>query len=61
VLASETTTLEELMAAPPVTVDSGLVKEDVVDVFAKYQFRLLPVVDARDRLLGVVGYKDIMR
>jgi CBS domain-containing protein/sporulation protein YlmC with PRC-barrel domain len=61
VLASETTTLEELMASPPVTVDSALVKEDVVDVFAKYQFRLLPVVDAQDHLLGVVGYKDIMR
>ena len=61
VLATEATTLEELMVAPPVTVDSELVKEDIVDQFAKYNFRLLPVVDAGDRLLGVVGYKDIMR
>jgi magnesium transporter len=61
VLASETTTLEELMASPAVTADSELVQEDVVDLFAKYHFRLLPVVYAGDRLLGVVAYKDIMR
>lgn len=61
VLATETTTLEELMASPPVTADSELAKEDIVDLFAKYHYRLLPVVDAGDRLLGVVGYKDIMR
>jgi len=61
VLAPEATVLEEMMAAPPVTVDSELVKEDVVDLFAKYHFRMLPVVDAGDHLLGVISYKDIMR
>ena len=61
VLSSEATTLEELMVAPPVTVDSELVKEDIVDQFAKYNFRLLPVVDTHDHMLGVIGYKDIMR
>ena len=61
VLSGETTTLEELMVAPPVTVDSELVKEDIVDQFAKYNFRLLPVVDTHDHMLGVIGYKDIMR
>jgi CBS domain-containing protein/sporulation protein YlmC with PRC-barrel domain len=61
VLASESTLLEELMVSPAVSADSELVKEDVIDLFAKYHYRLLPVVDAGDRLLGVVGYKDIMR
>ncbi len=61
VLAAAGTRLDELMASPPVTVDSELIKEDIVDLFAKYHFRLLPVVDASDRLLGVIGYKDIMR
>jgi magnesium transporter len=61
VLAHETTTLQELMVAPAVAADSGLVKEDIVDLFAKYHFQLLPVVDASDRILGVIGYKDIMR
>jgi Mg/Co/Ni transporter MgtE len=49
------------MASPPVTADAELAKEDLVDLFAKYHYRLLPVVDTSDRLLGVVGYKDIMR
>jgi magnesium transporter len=61
VLANEGTALEEIMASPAVTVDSELVKEDIVDYFAKYHYRLLPVVDGGDRLLGVIGYKDIMR
>jgi magnesium transporter len=61
VLAAETTTLEDLMVAPPVAVDSEMVKEDIVDQFAKYNFRLLPVVDTQDHMLGVIGYKDIMR
>ncbi len=29
--------------------------------FAKYQFRMLPVVDAHDHLLGVVRFKDLMK
>lgn len=61
VLANETTTLEELMVAPPVTADSELVEKDIVDLFAKYHFQLLPVVDGSDHILGVIGYKDIMR
>jgi Mg/Co/Ni transporter MgtE len=33
----------------------------VVALFAKYQFHLLPVVDAQDRLLGIVRGRDIMK
>jgi CBS domain-containing protein len=61
VLANETTTLDELMVAPPVTADAELVEEDIVDLFAKYHFRLMPVVDGGDHMLGVISYKDIMR
>jgi sporulation protein YlmC with PRC-barrel domain len=61
VVADESATLQEMMVAPPVAADSELVKEDVVDLFAKYHFQLLPVVDIGDHLIGVIGYKDIMR
>jgi magnesium transporter len=61
VLAPETTTLGEIMIAPPVSADAGLTKTDLVDLFKKYQFRLFPVVDGSDHLLGVIAYKDIMR
>jgi magnesium transporter len=61
VLANEATMLEDLMVAPPVSAGSDLVEQDVVDLFAKYHFQLLPVVDAGDHVLGVIRYKDIMR
>lgn len=61
VLARESTTLEELMVAPPVTATGDQVEQDVVDLFAKYHFQSLPVVDTGDHLIGVVRYKDIMR
>jgi magnesium transporter len=61
VLASEATLLEDLMVAPPVAAASDLVEQDIVDLFAKYHFQLLPVVDARDHIVGVIRYKDVMR
>jgi magnesium transporter len=61
VVAKDTTTLSDLMMAPPVAADANLVKEDVVDLFAKYHFQLLPVTDEGDHIVGVIGYKDIMR
>jgi len=33
----------------------------LVALFAKYQFHILPVVDAQDRLLGIVRNRDIMK
>jgi magnesium transporter len=61
VLANGTSTLEDLMATPPVSADAELLKEDLVDLFSKYHFRLLPVTDSADHLLGVLEYKEIMR
>jgi hypothetical protein len=61
VQAAETMPLEELIVAPAVTAASELVEKDVVDLFAKYHFQMLPVVDAGDHMIGIIRYKDIMR
>jgi magnesium transporter len=61
VLAPENAKLGDLMTSPVVTADRDCLREDLVALFAKYQFRMLPVVDANDHLLGVVRYKDIMQ
>ena len=61
VLANPTATLEDLMVSPAVTVDSEAVEQDVEEMFEKYSWRMLPVVDASDHLLGVIGYKDVRR
>ena len=61
VVASETASLSELMIAPVVTAEQDCLREDLVALFAKYQFHMLPVVDAQDRLLGIVRNRDILK
>jgi len=61
VIASEDATLGELMTSPVVAADRDCLRADVVGLLAKYQFRMLPVVDAHDHLLGIVRYKDLMK
>jgi magnesium transporter len=61
VVASENANLGELMISPVVTADHDCLREDLVALFAKYQFHMLPVVDAQDRLLGVVRNRDILK
>jgi magnesium transporter len=61
VAAGEEVKLGELMASPVVTAEQHALREDLMRLFVKYHFRMLPVVDAHDHLLGVVRYKDIMK
>ena len=61
VVAPENASLSELMISPVVTADHDSLREDLVALFAKYQFHMLPVVDAQDRLLGIVRNRDIMK
>ncbi len=61
VAAAEGVSLDELMSSPVVTAERGALRESLMELFVKYHFRMLPVVDAHDHLLGVVRYKDIMQ
>ena len=61
VAAPEQTKLCDLMASPIVSAEQHALREDLMELFSKYHFRLLPVVDRHDHLLGVVRYKDIMK
>jgi len=49
------------MVSPVVTADEDDIQEDLAQVFAKYHYRMIPVVDPQDHLLGVVRYNDIMK
>jgi magnesium transporter len=60
VLAADDVALNELMASPVVAAEQDDTREDVAELFARYHFRLLPVVDFHDVILGVIRYKDIM-
>jgi magnesium transporter len=61
VLAPDEATVGEVMVSPVVSAEEDDVREDLVEIFAKYHYRMIPVVDGKDRLLGVIRYNDIMR
>ncbi len=61
VLAQDEVTLADLMAFPVVSAEEDDVREDLTEIFAKYHYRMIPVVDRQDHLLGVIRFKDIMR
>jgi CBS domain-containing protein len=53
--------LEDLMDSPAVAAEADDIREDLEALFAKYHFRMVPVVDLEDHILGVIRYNDIMR
>jgi magnesium transporter len=61
VLAPDSVTLNDLMTSPVVTAESDDLKDDLAELFAKYHYRMIPVVNEKDCLLGVIHYKDIMK
>ena len=52
--------LAEVMVSPVVAADAEDPQEEVVALFEKYHYRMIPVVDQADRILGVIRYNDIM-
>jgi len=60
-LSPDHLTLGELMTSPVVTAEADDVQEDLAEIFAKYHYRMIPVVDREDRMLGVIHYNDIMK
>ena len=61
VLADQQLTLDSLMVSPVVSADETDTREDLVELFVKYHFRMIPVVDGKDHLLGSIHHKDIMK
>ena len=61
VLARDETPVAEVMVAPVITAEADDLREDIEALFAKYHFRMLPVADRRDHLLGVIRFNDVMR
>ncbi len=61
ILSDDALPLSEVMVAPVVAAESDDVREDLEELFAKYHYRMIPVVDRGDHLLGVIHFKDIMK
>ena len=52
--------ISELMEENVISVNTLEDKEDVAQMFSKYNFLALPVVDTEDRLVGIVTFDDAM-
>lgn len=61
VLAGDDIPMSEIMSSPPVTAEEDDLQEDLAQMFAKYHYRMMPIVDGQDHLLGVIFYNDIMK
>ncbi len=61
VLAQDATLIEEIMRSPVVTAEEETLREDLVQLFSKYHYRMIPVADRQDHILGIIRYNDIMR
>lgn len=60
VLAPPATPILELMDDTVIAVPVSMIQEEVAGYLKKYDFSALPVVDANDKMLGVVTADDIM-
>ncbi|MGE5361092.1 MAG: magnesium transporter MgtE N-terminal domain-containing protein [Bacteroidales bacterium] len=60
VLARDEVPLGELMTSPVVSADQHDGRDKLAEMFEKYDYRMIPVVDAGDHILGVVRHKDVM-
>ncbi|HUK14241.1 MAG TPA: CBS domain-containing protein [Thermoanaerobaculaceae bacterium] len=60
-LARDDAPIAEVMVSPVVSADEDDVRDDLVEIFAKYHYRMIPVVDRKDRILGVIYFNDIMK
>jgi sporulation protein YlmC with PRC-barrel domain len=61
VLANDAQPLSDVMTSPAIAAEDDDTQEDLVALFHKYRYRMMPVTDADDRLLGVVRYNDLMK
>ena len=60
-LSPDHVSLGEMMVPPAVVAEENDLREDLAEMFAKYHYRMIPVVDERDHIRGVIHYNDIMK
>jgi Mg/Co/Ni transporter MgtE len=52
--------LSEIQSQRLISVTLGEDQKEVIEAFAKYGFRALPVVDEENRLRGVIGFRSVL-
>jgi CBS domain-containing protein/sporulation protein YlmC with PRC-barrel domain len=60
VLSPDNVTLGDIMVSPVVSAQAGDLRDRLNEIFLKYHYRMIPVVDEQDRILGVIHHKDVI-
>jgi len=58
--APDDSRMDAIMAKNPINLATGSTLKDAYQMFSRYSFRAIPVVDPKGRILGVVPYRDVM-
>ncbi len=53
--------LQDLMTTSVISLDPESTLKDASEIYSRYDFRAVPVVDDQERIIGVVPYRDVMR
>lgn len=61
VLAAADSPLSDIMSTAVVSAEEDQTRADLQGIFGKYRYRMIPVVDDLDHLLGVIRYNDLMQ
>jgi magnesium transporter len=61
ILTADDSRLGDIMSTSVVSAEEDKTRTDLEEIFAKYNFRMVPVVDKQDHLLGVIRYNDLMQ
>ena len=59
--ADDDASMLEIMVDEIIVLNPESTLKEAAGEFARYDFRALPVVDADEKIIGVVPYRDIMR
>ena len=61
ILADGSSSLNDVLTSPVVSAEMDDTREDLAEMFARYHYRMIPVVDGSDHILGIIRYNDVMK
>ncbi len=61
ILSTDNSKLGDIMSTAVVSAEEDKTRTDLEEIFEKYNFRMVPVVDKQDHLLGIIRYNDLMQ
>ena len=59
-MAEDEVLLKDIMATKVISLSPESTLKQASEMFARYSFRALPLIDINGKMLGVVPYRDVM-